>query len=631
MLATLRNSAGSWVAKILFGLLILSFGVWGIGDMVTSGASRKPAITVGDIEISAEAVVTQYNRQVDQLRQQSGGAITAELARSMGLVDNVVQNMARTALLDMAAQDMEITVSEDALRQVIVSERGFQDSSGAFSRDVYMETLRRNNMTEKAYVRQLNVDIARERLASAIAGYGAAPTIQAEALFRLYQEQRSAKALTVDASKVTLDETPADDVLMALYDEQKTTSFMAPEYRKLTAIALTAKAMESRVSVSDQDITDFYTANPDQFNQPERREISQAIVDSEDKAKAIVAAVNGGTAFDEAAKAADSTVMPMGTVARSDLPDEFATSVFDLSPGQVSAPIESAFGWHVFAVSAVFAPSLPTLDDVRETVRQRIAAERAIDALYAESTKLDDALGGGATLEEAAKTLDLPLITIEATSIDGLAPDGSKAAGLPTETAQTSVGPTILKTAFTLDSGAESRLEPAGENAYTLVRVDSITQAQPRPYESVKTEVLGMWQEQRRHDLAIALANDLLAKVKGGADMAALAAGNPAVTLSEPSAITRTDALTDLPRSATATLFTLTQGDAAMVEAPTGASVIVLTGIIAANPADKPDQMIQQTMRLRTSIGQDLLAQTIQALQVTYPISINRSVIDQAL
>ena len=33
MLQALRSTVGSWIVKILFVLLILSFGVWGIGDI----------------------------------------------------------------------------------------------------------------------------------------------------------------------------------------------------------------------------------------------------------------------------------------------------------------------------------------------------------------------------------------------------------------------------------------------------------------------------------------------------------------------------------------------------------------------------------------------------------------------
>src|SRR5512147_1515381 len=56
MLQSIRNQAKSWVVFILFGLLILSFGIWGIADIFRPGVSNKTTVaSVGDIDISAQA------------------------------------------------------------------------------------------------------------------------------------------------------------------------------------------------------------------------------------------------------------------------------------------------------------------------------------------------------------------------------------------------------------------------------------------------------------------------------------------------------------------------------------------------------------------------------------------------
>lgn len=629
MLSSLRSSAGTWVAKLLFGLLILSFGVWGVGDMVTSGASRQPAITVGEIEIAPQAVLSQFNRQVDQLREQTGGAMTLELARSLGLMDSVVQTMARQALLDAAALDMGLIASENAVRQAIVAERAFQDSSGTFNRAIYTDTLLRSNLTEAAYVRQLQNDLARERLASAIAGYGAAPDVQARALLRLEQEKRTGHVLIVDASKMVLDATPGAEALEALYQEN-TNSFMAPEYRKLTAITLTAKALEDRMDVSEKDIADFYAANPDQFRTPERRDVTQAIVDSQSKAQAIADAAMAGMTFAKAAEDAGATILPMGLIEPSGLPETFSGAVAGLAVGQVSPPLESAFGWHIFTVTKVVPPSEQALADVSADIAKRIAADRAIDALYKESANLEDALGGGATLEEAAQSLNLPVVSIESVSIDGLGPDGERAAALPSDSSAQGIGQTILNSAFTLASGQESRLEAAGDNAFVLVRVDGITPAQPRPLEAVKADLVALWENQQRQEQATALAADLLTKVKAGMDMAALADTNPAVTFAAPPATTRGAGSTVLSQQAVSALFTLNTGEATVVNEANGAAIIRLAEVVIADPGTMPDELAQTSLRLRSAMGQDILTQAIQSLQGRYPVFVNQQVLDQA-
>jgi len=57
MLDALRRGASSFLAKLLLGLLILSFGVWGIADVFT-GFGRGNVATIGDTDIT----VPEYDR-----------------------------------------------------------------------------------------------------------------------------------------------------------------------------------------------------------------------------------------------------------------------------------------------------------------------------------------------------------------------------------------------------------------------------------------------------------------------------------------------------------------------------------------------------------------------------------------
>src|SRR5208282_863666 len=84
MLDTFRKHSQHWIIKILFVLLILSFGIWGIGDVVRLRAASQPAITVGHAEISPRQVSEEFRRQAEQLVNMSKGKITLEQIRQMG-------------------------------------------------------------------------------------------------------------------------------------------------------------------------------------------------------------------------------------------------------------------------------------------------------------------------------------------------------------------------------------------------------------------------------------------------------------------------------------------------------------------------------------------------------------------
>ncbi len=83
MLQVLRKQAGSWVAKILLGLLILSFAVWGINDIFLG--ERDPVVaTVGGVKITSSELNREFRRELARVSPMFGGRLDREQAKQMG-------------------------------------------------------------------------------------------------------------------------------------------------------------------------------------------------------------------------------------------------------------------------------------------------------------------------------------------------------------------------------------------------------------------------------------------------------------------------------------------------------------------------------------------------------------------
>ena len=63
MLQAIRSRAGSIVVKGLFALLIVTFGIWGIGDIFRNRPTDTTVATVGAQSIDAGACKRQCNRR----------------------------------------------------------------------------------------------------------------------------------------------------------------------------------------------------------------------------------------------------------------------------------------------------------------------------------------------------------------------------------------------------------------------------------------------------------------------------------------------------------------------------------------------------------------------------------------
>lgn len=626
MLETLRKSSGSIVVKILFGILILSFGLWGVGDMIRGGAGVQPAVKVGDVEIGPTYVRQQFQRQLEGLRQTFGPNLTADMARQMGLLEDTIARVVSTATLEMASRDMGVVVSEDALREAAMTEAAFQ-VNGTFNRDQFLRVLAANNLTEERYFASLRDDLRRSRLVEPLLLNGAAPPTMAQALYRYRNEGRVAETLTVDAAALPLEVQPTDEELQSIYDSSLD-RYTAPQYRKLTAVRLTSEDVLTRAEVDDAAISDHYQANLDLYAQPATRAVSQVVAADEATAQAVAKAARGGASLAEAAQAAGAPApLPMGEVSAEGLPPQMAEPVFALAAGETSEPVQSPLGWHVFHVDTVTPAKQKPLEEVREEIRQRIAAEQAVDLLYEESANLQDALGGGATLEEAAERLNLPLHKVEAVDIDGQTPQGQPA-DLPE-----AIRGDIVQTAFGLEEGQESLLQEA-DNGYYVVRVDDVIPAAPRPFAEVRDQVVAQWQATQRQKQAEALAEDLAKQAAPPAGLEALAARSPAVSYARRPAVTRQGETQGdgepLRRELIGRLFDMEVGAVAAVPTADGAVVLRLAEVTAADPAAHADAVDALAGRLRTEVADDLLVQMSKAYTDRFGVEVNRPAIDAA-
>src|SRR6202035_5030040 len=94
MLQAIRSKAGSLVVKILFALLIVSFGVWGIGDIFRERSAAETTVaSVGGLKSHADELQIAVRREMDRNQRMLGGNFTAAQAKQIGLVETVLDRI----------------------------------------------------------------------------------------------------------------------------------------------------------------------------------------------------------------------------------------------------------------------------------------------------------------------------------------------------------------------------------------------------------------------------------------------------------------------------------------------------------------------------------------------------------
>src|SRR5205823_9513995 len=164
MLQAIRSRAGSYVVKILFALLILTFGIWGIGDIFRTRSTDTAVATVGDQSIRAEELQKALRRALEQLSARFGSAIDLQQAKQLGLVDQTLAQLIDRSLVDQEVARLQLDVSDDLIRNVITANPSFKGADGRFDRGLFNAVLATNNLTEDQYVALLRRDIPRNDL-----------------------------------------------------------------------------------------------------------------------------------------------------------------------------------------------------------------------------------------------------------------------------------------------------------------------------------------------------------------------------------------------------------------------------------------------------------------------------------
>ena len=164
-----RSWIGRVVVSILFGFLIISFAIWGIGD-IFRGQVRTQVATVGKQDITADAFRTAYQNEYQSLIRRTRQTITPEQARALGLDRNVLARLVTEAALDQKAQQMKLTVSDGQIVQAIQNDPSFKGPNGQFDRAQFAELLRSNGLSEGQYVRDQRAVSTRLQMADAVSG-----------------------------------------------------------------------------------------------------------------------------------------------------------------------------------------------------------------------------------------------------------------------------------------------------------------------------------------------------------------------------------------------------------------------------------------------------------------------------
>ena len=625
MLDSLRKYANSRIAQLLMGILVLSFGAWGIAD-VFNGFRSTDVARVGAVEITLKDYQRDYTSTMRAIARQIGQDLTDDQARKAGIPQEVLGRLVNQASLDNAAQTFRLGISDSRLAAKIASDPNFAGPSGKFDRRYLSQVIQSMGYTEDTFIVDRRRQSVRDQLVQGLAGGVTAPEVYLHAIHDYTSEERAISYLVLSAPDASTIATPGEADLQTYYDANKT-QWDAPEVRAVNYFVLNPSDVAATEDVTDDEAKKAYDAQPDRFTKAETRDVQQIVFKDKADGDAAAADLAAGKTFDQlmADRKMSSGDVDLGVITKDKMADPKVGDVaFGLALNAVSPVIEGTFGPSIVRVTAINPGTTTTFEQAKADLKKEVALQKATTDINSMHDAVEDARAGGATLADAAKKYGAKLVTLAAVDAQGNDGTGKPLADLPAG---------LVAAAFQSDVGLQNDPIQTNDNGYVWYDVTAVKAPRVRPLDEVHDQVIASWKDAERAKQLDASAGAVKTRLDNKEAIATVATSVGAAVKAADK-LTRTSAATDdLSADALTAAFAAQQGAAAIAAGVKPLTKIVLsvdTVTVPPYPAVSP-QVAQLKQQLEGQLTNDLIGTYVADLQTSANVRYNNVAVQQVL
>lgn len=515
MLQTIRDKISGWVATVFLGTVAIVFVFWGIDFQAKSSAY---AAKVNGEKIPVATVQRAWQQHLSQLQQMLRDEVPAQLraAQQKAMLDQFV----RQSLLAQRARDRRYHVSDEALAHRLMEIPQFQ-VAGKFSPDRYHALLRQGGVTTTQFEADQYAELLVAQIQNAVIDSAFVTPAELDRRYRLEKQERELDYALIAANSFAGRVVPAEAQIQSWYDAHKT-EYLTPETVDLEYVELTRASIEGGITITEQNLRDYYSQVKGRFESPERRRARHILIaagegvdDSaaRNKAQQLFDKAKGGADFAQLARenSQDPGSAPqggdLGWAQRGMFVGPFEEALFAMKVGEVRGPIKTQFGYHVIRLEEIESGKLRSLEEVRPELEAEYRKERSQTLFYDESQKLADQSFASLTeLASVAKSMNLPLRTGRGFTRQGGGELGAETA--------------VVDAAFSedvMERRQNSSLVALGEDRAVILRVTHHQPAEPKPLTEVREQIATALRTNLAREAAAKQGAEAIARLQQGA------------------------------------------------------------------------------------------------------------------
>ncbi len=523
MLEDIREKSQGMTAKIILGLIILTFAIAGVGNYSNS-VDTSVAVVNGE-KISQQAFNKAYQAQRNRMAKQFGemfDTLSADKNYMANFRQGVLDNLINETLIDQSTNDLLIKVSDQRLKQTIRDMPEFH-VNGQFDNNRYLAVINQAGFFQASDFRDyLRVEMTRRQLSQALVATEFNLPYQEKLQLTLQNQTRDIRFAIISADQFKTGLEVSEDEIKAYYLVNQA-RFENKEQVKIDYISLNVLDIAKGINVTEEDIKRYYQENITSFRQEEQHRFSHILIEFGDdetaaklEAEDILAKLENSESFEVLAKTLSHDIFTnenggdLDWLERGVMDSEFDDAAFALANiGDISPIIKTSFGYHIIKLTDFKAEVTQSFEEVKAKLETKVSNEKAQEKFYSlqqEMARISFEFPD--SLDDAANE-----VNVEIKTSNWLSRSGNE---FPFD------HPKVIDAAFSdlvLQDNMNSDLIEVNDELAMVLRLNTYQEANVKPLDDVKSQITALLVAQKATDKADSTVKELLAQLKLGNDI----------------------------------------------------------------------------------------------------------------
>ncbi|MBF0111328.1 MAG: SurA N-terminal domain-containing protein [Desulfamplus sp.] len=533
MLRFMRENTGSWIIKVILGLIVVVFIFLGMGSL---GDNRADHVAmVNETPITIDEYNRSYQNTVEQIRQRFGSNLSDEMLKMFQVKKQAMDRLIEERLISAQADKLEIHISDKELQESIISIPAFK-KDGAFDLQTYRAVLTANRLMTSTFEDMQRETLRQSKVTDMILNSVKVSNLEAREWYIQNNSEVAVDYVKFDPASFNVN---PDEAQIKEYYEKNKESYKSEPKLKVQYIGFASDDYKSKAVITPEIIESYYTSNPEEFTIPEQVEASHILIKVDEnasdeadeaakkEAEELYKRAVAGEDFAELAKeysqdpSAKDNSGYLGKFAKNRMVKPFEDKAFSMEPGDISEPVKTQFGWHIIQVKSRTQELKQTLEEVSTTIKEKLLLEESKNLAYSAAGEAFDAIVDGDSLEQAALLLGQKVFEVGPFTTQGpdKLPDSAKsAAGADGTDAQKDAFPKAQEfamSAFSLPLNEVSDVLEVG-NIYYIIKPIEKHEPELLSFDDAKDKVVVALKSELQDQESKKAAETFLESIKSG-------------------------------------------------------------------------------------------------------------------